>query len=206
MPIWALRVARVAGPRAESEAAPQRVEASAERREGCRAAPGGAAAGGSAGGAPAGGAGGAGGGLAPTTCASNIFWSNGNTGDLDMNPGLDCRDCHLQMQPSRAYFFIGTVFPASHEKDLCDGKPPANTTIDIIDANGKVALTMTASTTSGNFHSPSTTANGVTLPFTARITSNGKTTMMSTPQMTGDCNSCHTEQGANGAPGRIVHP
>ncbi|MGD0679831.1 MAG: hypothetical protein ABSC94_30975 [Polyangiaceae bacterium] len=42
--------------------------------------------------------------------------------------------------------------------------------------------------------------------LTATITYNGKTAAMTTPQMTGDCNSCHTEQGANGAPGRIVLP
>jgi predicted CXXCH cytochrome family protein len=29
---------------------------------------------------------------------------------------------------------------------------------------------------------------------------------MMTPQETGDCNSCHTEQGRNGAPGRILLP
>jgi hypothetical protein len=30
--------------------------------------------------------------------------------------------------------------------------------------------------------------------------------MMSGAQMTGDCNSCHTQDGWNGAPGRIVAP
>lgn len=29
---------------------------------------------------------------------------------------------------------------------------------------------------------------------------------MSTPQTSTDCNACHTEQGANGAQGRIVRP
>jgi predicted CXXCH cytochrome family protein len=29
---------------------------------------------------------------------------------------------------------------------------------------------------------------------------------MTTPQTNGDCNSCHTEQGTNGASGRIVWP
>ena len=29
---------------------------------------------------------------------------------------------------------------------------------------------------------------------------------MATPQSTGNCASCHTAKGANGAPGRIVAP
>jgi hypothetical protein len=123
-----------------------------------------------------------------------------------MNPGLACRGCHLQMKPQLAWFFMGTVFPALHETDRCDGQPPSGTIVEIIDANGQVALTLTPTIDSGNFRSLSTTAGNVKLPFTARVTSNGKTAMMNTPQMNGDCNSCHTEQGANGAPGRIVHP
>jgi hypothetical protein len=58
----------------------------------------------------------------------------------------------------------------------------------------------------GNFMSSSRNAN-VPLPFTARVVSpTGGITQMMTPQMTGDCNGCHTEQGANGAPGRILLP
>jgi hypothetical protein len=44
------------------------------------------------------------------------------------------------------------------------------------------------------------------LPFTAKVTFQGREIVMTTPQTDGDCNSCHTETGANGAPGRIKLP
>ncbi len=143
-------------------------------------------------------------GPAPTTCASGVFWSNGNHGDKDMNPGLACKACHQSKSPTRAYPFAGTVFPALHEKDLCDSRVPAGVSVQIIDKNGKVALTYSPSSTSGNFHS--SIFSSVALPYTAKIVANGKTATMTTPQTNGDCNSCHTEQGANGAPGRLVWP
>jgi hypothetical protein len=34
----------------------------------------------------------------------------------------------------------------------------------------------------------------------------GKTRAMVAPQTNGDCNSCHTENGANKAPGRVLLP
>ena len=44
------------------------------------------------------------------------------------------------------------------------------------------------------------------LPFRAKVVFAGKERSMGTAQSTGDCNSCHTATGANGAPGRIVLP
>jgi len=41
---------------------------------------------------------------------------------------------------------------------------------------------------------------------TARVVRGDQERVMLSPQMDGDCNSCHTENGANGAPGRIVAP
>ena len=58
----------------------------------------------------------------------------------------------------------------------------------------------------GNFHSPTTVA-GLTLPYTARVVSpSGSIIAMMTKQTSGDCNTCHTEQGADGAAGRILLP
>ncbi|MFZ5439054.1 MAG: hypothetical protein ACOZQL_03550 [Myxococcota bacterium] len=143
-------------------------------------------------------------GPAPTTCASNSYWTGGNNESPNMNPGMACLTCHRAQAPSKAYTFSGTVFPSLHEKDRCNAPPPGGAQIQIIDANGNVAVTMTASSPSGNFHS----ARGlsIALPYTARVTANGRTATMTTPQMNGDCNSCHTEQGTNGASGRIVWP
>ena len=145
-------------------------------------------------------------GPAETVCSSGQYWTEDwDEGSPDMNPGLPCRSCHLAEEPERAYFFMGTAFPTLHEEDRCYSTVPAGTRVEIIDANGVVALTMPVRPR-GNFFSTSRTAN-VALPFTARVvTADGRVNQMSTPQMTGDCNACHTEQGANGAPGRIVLP
>ena len=150
-------------------------------------------------------------GTAETICTSQlkwpIVWRDGSS-DLDprdMNPGLPCRACHQTEKPSRAFFFMGTAFPTLHEQDRCFSTVPQGTRVEILDANGQVALTMSVRAR-GNFFSNSRTAD-VALPFTARVvTPNGAISQMTTPQMTGDCNGCHTEQGANGAPGRIVLP
>ena len=40
----------------------------------------------------------------------------------------------------------------------------------------------------------------------ATIVVTGAERMMGVAQTLGDCNSCHTQDGANGAPGRIVLP
>lgn len=53
----------------------------------------------------------------------------------------------------------------------------------------------------GNFYGGTV---GVPSPYTARVVVNGVvTSQMLTPQTNGDCNSCHTALGAQGAPGRI---
>jgi hypothetical protein len=43
-------------------------------------------------------------------------------------------------------------------------------------------------------------------PISARVLYKGKERRMKQQVDTGDCNSCHTEAGANGAPGRIMLP
>jgi cytochrome c5 len=151
----------------------------------------------------------------PTTCASNSFWGFGNNGNAGMNPGLACRSCHLGQnfngqnptlvkETIRAYYFMGTVFADAHAKDLCNSPPPSGAKVEILDKNGNVALTLIPNG-AGNFYSGGTTTS-VALPYTARVTANGKTARMLTPQTSGDCNTCHTTQGLQGAPGRIYWP
>jgi len=72
----------------------------------------------------------------------------------------------------------------------------------ITDANGGVHMLAVENTGNFNFRS-----NGIPLPYQAKIVSSkGKVRAMTTPQMNGDCNSCHTQDGANMAPGRIMAP
>lgn len=152
-------------------------------------------------------------GPAPTTCTSGLYWPGDfedgdwevEEGNPNMNPGLPCRACHEEKNQDDMYFFMGTVYPTLHEEDRCFSEVPSGTRVEIIDAMGEVALSLSVRER-GNFFSYSREAE-VALPFTARIVlPDGRTRSMSTPQMTGDCNGCHTEQGANGAPGRIMLP
>lgn len=147
-----------------------------------------------------------GGGPAATVCTSGQkFPAGDDEGSPDMNPGMACRACHLREEPSEARYFMGTAYPTLHEEDRCYSSVPTGTVVQIVDRDGTVALTMPVRAR-GNFYSSSLLAN-VALPYTARVVSpTGGVTEMTTPQSSGDCNACHTEQGANGAPGRIVFP
>src|SRR5690606_22816645 len=117
---------------------------------------------------------------------------------------LPCKECHQLRAPDRAYFFMGTGFPARHEKDRCIAVPPEDARVEILDADGNVQLTLVPNS-SGNFFSSGVQAP-FPLPYRARVVAGGKTRERATPQRDGDCNRCHTEQGAEGAPGRIVWP
>lgn len=142
---------------------------------------------------------------APTVCTSGSKWTGGNEESPDMNPGLACRSCHLRDEPEKAYFFMGTAYPTLHEQDRCFSSAPLGTRVEILDAAGAVRVTMQVRSL-GNFYSRSTSA-GFPMPYTARIVSPaGSTLAMTTPQTNGDCNSCHTEQGAGDAVGRILIP
>jgi len=42
--------------------------------------------------------------------------------------------------------------------------------------------------------------------FRAKVVYQGRERIMTVAQTIGDCNSCHTQYGANNAPGRILLP
>lgn len=56
---------------------------------------------------------------------------------------------------------------------------------------------------SGNF---SYEGDALAMPITTRVIRGDSSVAMTGPVDTGDCNSCHTQDGANGAPGRILAP
>ncbi len=155
-------------------------------------------------------------GMLPVTCFSNMRWTEGNTGKKEMNPGYACRACHLGdnflgQNPNRVYsgkgakFFMGTVYGEFNEADLCSANAvPDGTVVEILDSTGQLKLTLPVDK-SGNFESTSVAAQ-VSLPYKARVRSNGRVRPMGDAQMNGDCNTCHTEQGRENAPGRIVWP
>jgi hypothetical protein len=133
-------------------------------------------------------------------CTSGTTWAKGNHGSSNMNPGRTCLACHAMMNgPPLA--FAGTVYPTAHEPDLCDGASGSDGARVVITGADGNTLTLTPGG-SGNFD----TGTKVMLPFTAKVTYQGRTRAMTAAQTSGDCNGCHTQSGANGAPGRIVLP
>ena len=143
------------------------------------------------------------------TCSSNpSVCTSGLSGPTDegaaMRPGEACISCHQTTGEAPLYAFMGTVYPTLHEPNGCVGASSASysgATVTVIDAQG--ATFSMSPNSGGNFMgSPAS----FVLPFTAKVTYQGREVAMTTPQTNGDCNMCHTETGQNGAPGRIKLP
>ena len=142
-----------------------------------------------------------------------------------MNPGRACISCHAsssggddssgsgdnsgpggggESEGARGPLFTiaGTVYPSAHEPDLCNGADGATTgaTVVIVDAANRI-LTLTPNA-AGNFF----TLAALTTPLRAKVVYQGRERIMTVALTTGDCNSCHTQNGANNAPGRILLP
>lgn len=136
-------------------------------------------------------------------------------GSSTMAPGLACIACHSgnnfnnQNPGGLSEFgeirtFMGTVFAAPHEKDLCTPSLPVTGKVQILAADSDTVLLQMSFGTSGNFY-----GNLSSRPATWRarvITSTGATRTMAGPQSDGDCNTCHTVDGEQNAPGRIYLP
>jgi len=136
--------------------------------------------------------------VAPT-CTSGSMWTQGNHGSAEMNPGRACIACH-STGDGPDLTVAGTVYPTAHEPDLCNGANGSDVVITIVGADGQ-SLTL-APNKVGNFNSKTRVA----LPYTAKVAYMGRERAMGAMQTSGDCNSCHTQSGANGAPGRILLP
>jgi len=136
----------------------------------------------------------------PTVCTSGNYWTRGNRGSWDMRPGGACIDCHSRSREGPLFDVGGTVYPSAHEPDDCNGTG-SGITVVITDSTGW-SLTLVP-TASGNFGERRT---GLIMPYTAKVMRNGLERAMTTPTDNGDCNSCHTENGNEDAPGRIMAP
>ena len=114
-----------------------------------------------------------------------------------MRPGGPCITCHAQ-RGGPDYNFAGTVYPSAHEPNDCNGL--AQIQVVVTDANGKVTTVTT--NTAGNFSS----RVAIKAPFKVKVVQGAKERVMAGSLTAGDCNTCHTEKGANGAPGRVMAP
>ncbi len=143
----------------------------------------------------------------PSVCTSAKHWTQGDHESPNMHPGGTCITCHKEKEPFKSsiqFTVAGTVFPTGHEPTDCNGINATTTTgveIEITGADGAVT-TIPVSLPSGNFYKKFS----LKMPYKALVRYDGKERAMTVEQTSGDCNSCHTEKGAEGAPGRIVLP
>lgn len=145
---------------------------------------------------------------APPMCSSGVMWTKGEIEDPHMHPGRICLDCHMQApQPfiKTRFQIAGTVYPSGHEPDDCYGLDgvAAGVEVEVTDAMNQV-ITLPVNE-AGNFMHQAQPGS-VVFPITALVRHGDLEWPMKTPQMTGDCNSCHTQDGLNNALGRIVAP
>jgi hypothetical protein len=135
----------------------------------------------------------------PSVCISGKTWTRGDRGSSSMHPGQACIACH-ESGRGPEYTIAGTLFPTGHEPDDCNGFGQAGVTVTVTDASGRsVELTPNSA---GNFYSRS----GLTPPYQVKVVSGSSVRAMNGSVTSGDCNSCHTKDGAQGAPGRVMTP
>jgi len=136
-------------------------------------------------------------------CSTGRTWKNGDEGSPLMHPGGDCVGCHAARggREAPAFTIAGTVMNDLKDDTDCGGI--ANVIVEVTDAAHNVH-TMTTNA-AGNF-SLRTPEVPLALPFTVKLTLDGKEREMLTPQSDGSCVTCHTPEGKNGAPGRILAP
>ena len=154
-------------------------------------------------------------------CTSGMMWTMGNTGSASMHPGGACNACHSKLKGPNLTF-AGTVYRGPHDIDDCNGTgEPKPITVVITDKNGQTATLIAGD--AGNFYLEApkdgggggnggggngngARRTGFRPPFRAKVVSGATQRQMLGSVTSGDCNSCHTSPGINGAPGRILAP
>ena len=178
---------------------------------------------------PDGGAGGGGdAGLdAAPPCTSGVLWTMANTGSPNMHPGGACNACHSKLKGPNLSF-AGTVYRGAHDIYDCNGTgEPAPIMVVITDKNGQTATLLVNDAGSFYLEAPKADGgareggaggngngngngggrrSGFRAPFRAKVVSGATQRAMIGSVTSGDCNSCHTSPGINGAPGRILAP
>lgn len=137
----------------------------------------------------------------PLTCSSGTTWTASEDGNGTMHPGIACNACHASRRGG--FGIAGTVYRTAHEPDDCvGGTLDATSAVVIVTPASGPEVTLPVGPT-GNFY----TYQSFAQPFHVRVRSaqGAERAMLSTPP-SGDCNSCHSWSGANGAPGRVMLP
>jgi hypothetical protein len=132
-------------------------------------------------------------------CLSGEVWNGGDNESPLMHPGRDCLACHQSRGEAQEVVLGGTVYDGDGEPDDCYGL--AGVTLQLTDANNVVHEV--TSNASGNFMIEETL---IATPYSVKLQYEGRERVMLGMQTSLSCNGCHTETGANGAPGRILAP
>ena len=140
---------------------------------------------------------------AAPTCTSKITQNGGSEGSSSMAPGRACISCHSGSGGEAPKFVIaGTLYPTGHEPDNCNGANGTNGAKVVVTGSNGTVITLTPNSV-GNFYTSTT----LPPPYQAKVVNSaGVERVMTSTASTGDCNSCHTQSGANGAPGRVTLP
>jgi len=138
----------------------------------------------------------------PSVCTSGTKWLLGDKGSSSMHPGVACTECHDRKNKGPIYTIGGTLYPTPHEPNDCYGTSTSSSTAKVVvtDANNKE--TTLSVNSAGNFY----TKNSVAFPVRVKVVQGTKVRAMATPVTNGDCNVCHTENGAQSARGRVFLP
>ena len=142
-------------------------------------------------------------------CSSDVYWTKGDQESPLMHPGAACLACHKTQEPSIAnrLAIAGTVYPTGHEPDDCYGVDDAAAPIvvEITTADDRV-IQLPVGPSGNFFYDLEEQGGAIVFPIAARVLQGDRVRAMASPQATGDCNSCHTQDGTAGAPGRVVAP
>ncbi len=141
----------------------------------------------------------------PDQCTSDMYWTLGDRESPFMHPGTACIECHA-MRRAPQLLIGGTVYDSAHQPDDCEGTLGGNGPVDVLITDAEGTEFRLPVNNSGNFFLY-TFDGPVVMPYTAKVvTGDGLERAMHTPQMDGDCNTCHNELGTMDAPGRILRP
>jgi hypothetical protein len=137
------------------------------------------------------------------SCSTNQWWQRGDRESVRMHPGRACIECHVAEGEGPDLVYGGTVHQAMDDMDDCRGV--GGVLIDIIDDDTGLVVASTITNDAGNFLFQADDFV-FTQPYRVSMFLDGRTRDMLTPQTDGDCMTCHTADGLEGAPGRIVAP
>ncbi len=148
----------------------------------------------------------------PTVCRSNRYWTEGDDGSILMYPGRACISCHTEVnreqgeEEAPVFLVAGTVYPDGHAPNDCNGVAESAGVSVIVTDNRDRVYTLKPNS-AGNFFLKRSSSTPFEYPYRVTLTStSGAKRAMNGSQGSGDCNSCHTEQGTQDAPGRILAP